>query len=114
MDVLSLPVVQEFLRCATQLYEHGWAERNGGKGGTEIPWLSGGRKGRLLIPAGTELPLQPLQDFLDRWLSRNAGELDYIHGEEALAAMSGEPGSVGFRLMSGGGHGCVLRGRGSA
>ena len=50
------------------------------------------------IPAGTELPLQALQDFLDRWLSRNAGELDYIHGEEALAAMSGEPGSVGFRL----------------
>ncbi len=30
MDVLSLPIVGEFLRCATQLYEHGWAERNGG------------------------------------------------------------------------------------
>ena len=85
------------IRDASEAFPEG-ADRNGGKGGTEIPWLSGGRKGRLLIPAGTELPLQPLQDFLDRWLSRNAGELDYIHGEEALAAMSGEPGCVGFRL----------------
>ncbi|MBQ3380327.1 MAG: DUF1015 family protein, partial [Oscillospiraceae bacterium] len=85
------------IRDASEAFLEG-ADRNGGKGGTEIPWVSGGRKGRLLIPAGTELPLQPLQDFLDRWLSRNAGELDYIHGEEALAAMSGEPGCVGFRL----------------
>ena len=85
------------IRDASEAFPEG-ADRNGGKGGTEIPWLSGERKGRLLIPAGTELPLQPLQDFLDRWLSRNAGELDYIHGEEALAAMSGEPGCVGFRL----------------
>ena len=85
------------IRDASEAFPEG-ADRNGGKGVTEIPWLSGGRKGRLLIPAGTELPLQPLQDFLDRWLSRNAGELDYIHGEEALTAMSGEPGCVGFRL----------------
>lgn len=30
MDILSLPAVREFLRCATQLYAHGWAERNAG------------------------------------------------------------------------------------
>ena len=30
MDLLSLPIVREYLRCATQLYAHGWAERNGG------------------------------------------------------------------------------------
>ncbi len=30
MDILRLPAVGEFLRAATQLYNHGWAERNAG------------------------------------------------------------------------------------
>ena len=69
-----------------------------GDGGSDIPWLCGDRGGRLHLAAGTGLPLQALQDFLDGWLSRNSGELDYIHGEETLAAVSREPGCVGFRL----------------
>ncbi|MDD6188951.1 MAG: rhamnulose-1-phosphate aldolase [Clostridiales bacterium] len=30
MDIINIPIVKEYLRTATQLYEHGWAERNGG------------------------------------------------------------------------------------
>lgn len=30
MDITSLPIVKEYLRCASELYAHGWAERNGG------------------------------------------------------------------------------------
>lgn len=30
MDITAIPAVREYLRCATQLYAHGWAERNGG------------------------------------------------------------------------------------
>ena len=66
--------------------------------GTEIPWLSEGREGCLTVPDGAGLPLQILQDFLDRWLALHDGELDYIHGLDALCAVSCEPGSVGFRL----------------
>ena len=66
--------------------------------GTVIPWLSGGRDGCLTVPEGAGLPLQVLQDFLDRWLGLHDGELDYIHGLEALCAVSREPGCVGFRL----------------
>ncbi|MER2235176.1 MAG: DUF1015 domain-containing protein [Candidatus Limivicinus sp.] len=86
------------IRDASAAFPEDRASCQGTICGTEIPWLSGGREGRLLIPEGTGLPLQVLQDFLDRWLSLHPGELDYIHGGEALAAMAGEPGCVGFRL----------------
>ena len=69
-----------------------------GKDGCEIPWISGQREGTLHIPEGTGLPLQVLQDFLDGWLRSHPGELDYIHGLDALAAVGREPGCVGFRL----------------
>ena len=69
-----------------------------GESGWEIPWISGEREGILHVPAGTGLPLQTLQGFLDRWLETHAGELDYIHGREALETVGREPGNVGFLL----------------
>ena len=47
---------------------------------------------------GNLLPLAILQEALDRWLTENRGELDYIHGDAALAALEHERGSVGFQL----------------
>ncbi|MCR5088941.1 MAG: DUF1015 domain-containing protein [Oscillospiraceae bacterium] len=67
--------------------------------GGEIPWQSGDNSGLLRVPVENGmLPLAVLQDFLDGWLRRNAGELDYIHGEEALSDMAKADDSVGFRL----------------
>ena len=67
--------------------------------GTLIPWVSCGKSGALRIPEeGDLLPLALLQRELDRWLTENEGEIDYIHGEAALLALEHEQGSVGFRL----------------
>ena len=67
--------------------------------GTPVPWVSGGKNGVLRIPEeGDLLPLALLQRELDRWLTENDGELDYIHGDAALDALEHEQGSVGFRL----------------
>ena len=67
--------------------------------GTEIPWVSGSGSGTLRVERhGDLLPLAVLQEALDQWLSENRGELDYIHGEAALAALEHERDCVGFRL----------------
>ena len=66
---------------------------------TEIPWVSEAGSGKLRVEnQGDLLPLAILQDALDRWLTENGGELDYIHGDAALATLEHEKGCVGFRL----------------
>jgi len=48
---------------------------------------------RLNLPVGT------LQDFLDEWLrSGQAGEIDYVHGDDAVLSLSLKPGNAGFFL----------------
>ena len=37
-----------------------------------------------------------LQTFLDEYLKANGGEVDYIHGEDSLKALSARPDAVGF------------------
>ena len=67
--------------------------------GSEIPWISGDRRGTVIVSTEDgRLPLAGLQDFLDSWLMQNDGELDYIHGTDALTALASEPDSVGFCL----------------
>ncbi len=67
--------------------------------GTPVPWISGSRRGVLVLPKKQGiLPLEILQEFLDVWLCSHDGTLDYIHGEKALDALSEEENTVGFRL----------------
>jgi uncharacterized protein (DUF1015 family) len=35
---------------------------------------------------------------LDQWLAENAGEIDYIHGDEEVAALAHQKNAVGFML----------------
>ena len=37
-----------------------------------------------------------MQDFIDGYLKSNDGEVDYIHGEDSVYALSKKAGSVGF------------------
>lgn len=70
-------------------------------GGTEITWFVGKNTGKLSIntPKG-ELTVGILQDFLDRWLAENAGEIDYIHGDDAVAQLAEADHAIGFLLPS--------------
>ena len=46
------------------------------------------------------LTVGSLQSFLDKWLSENAGKIDYIHGEDVVANLSSAENSIGFLLPS--------------
>lgn len=59
-------------------------------GGEELTIRIGGRDGRL--------PAARLQAALDAWLGEHPGQIDYIHGEDALRSLSARADAVGFLL----------------
>ena len=67
--------------------------------GTAVTWFMGNEQGVLSIstPAG-ELTVGILQDFLDQWLQENAGEIDYIHGDDAVQKLAQADNAIGFLL----------------
>ncbi len=62
-----------------------------------IPWFSGAEQGvlQLKIDAG-QLPLAALQQALDAYLAENAGEIDYIHGDDVVKQLASEEDALGF------------------
>ncbi|MCR5663699.1 MAG: DUF1015 domain-containing protein [Oscillospiraceae bacterium] len=68
-------------------------------GGYPVRWFSGGKSGLLeLDRSKSELAVGVLQSFLDAYLRENAGEIDYIHDDDALIALSEPADAVGFLL----------------
>ena len=67
--------------------------------GCPVTWFSQGHSGvvRLKVKPG-QLPLSVMQSFLDDYLARNPGQIDYIHGDDTLQELSQAPGSIGFLL----------------
>ena len=43
-----------------------------------------------------QLTVGTLQDFIDEYLSKNEGEVDYIHGVDSVTALSNKEDAVGF------------------
>ncbi len=48
----------------------------------------------------SNLAVGTLQAFIDDYLSRHGGEVDYIHGEDVVERLAKEPGNIGFVLPS--------------
>lgn len=70
----------------------------GGKG-TAIKWFANGEAGELFInDENGELPLEVIQIALDKYLKANAGEIDYIHGDETLKQLSQKENTIGFLM----------------
>lgn len=73
--------------------------REGEGEGHTLRYVCGGRQGVLTVPHPTaQLAVGTLQTFLDDYLKKNSGEVDYIHGDAAAEALGAEPGSVAFLL----------------
>lgn len=68
--------------------------------GYPVKWCAGEKRGTVYLdPAkGGDLPVAILQAFLDDYLSKADGVIDYIHGDGVLTDLATEPGSVGFLL----------------
>ena len=68
-----------------------------GEASCDIPWFSGNEQGifRLEMQPG-QLPLAALQQALDAYLKENAGEIDYIHGDDTLVELAKQENALGF------------------
>ncbi|MCB1776908.1 MAG: DUF1015 domain-containing protein [Candidatus Competibacteraceae bacterium] len=77
-----------------------WQEMEQRSGCHTLAFTSRDHHGVLLIeqPRLT-LPVASLQAFLDPYLENQPGaRIDYIHGDDALAQLSAQPGNLGFYL----------------
>lgn len=69
------------------------------EGGVCVPWIAGEKKGEIYLNvAKGELTVGVLQDFLDKWLTQNEGEIDYIHDTDAVMNFAKVPAAIGFLL----------------
>ena len=70
-----------------------------GAKGTAVKWFANGQAGELSInDENGELPLEVIQIALDKYLKANAGEIDYIHGDETLEQLSQKENTIGFLM----------------
>ena len=67
--------------------------------GQPVQWHIGNAQGILYVhdPDGT-LPVGIVQDFLDDYLAKHPGVIDYIHGEDALQQLAQAENAIGLIL----------------
>ncbi len=67
--------------------------------GYAVQWVIGEKTGTVYLDRNMgELAVAVLQSFLDEWLAKNPGEIDYIHGDDEVAALAKRPNAIGFLL----------------
>ena len=68
-------------------------------GGQEIRFVFGNKKGAVYVQnAPSNLPVGTLQKFLDDYLSKNGGEIDYIHGDDVVCSLAQKENTIGFMV----------------
>lgn len=69
------------------------------EGGFPVQWYTGASSGTLYLDRSrSQLAVGVLQSFLDAYLKENPGEIDYIHGDNDLRQLAGQPDAIGFLL----------------
>ncbi len=69
------------------------------EGGYPVTWYKGEESGVVYLdPDKSQLTVGALQSFLDGYLSRNPGEIDYIHGDDTLIDLARADNAIGFIL----------------
>ncbi len=67
--------------------------------GSPVLWQIGQKSGTVYVSDGEgKLPVGIIQDFLDGYLQTHKGEVDYVHGADAVQALALIPGTVGLTL----------------
>ena len=60
----------------------------------------GNEKFEIPFPSDAIDGVKAVQAFIDDYLRRNGGEVDYIHGDDELETLCGARGAVGIKLPS--------------
>lgn len=67
--------------------------------GHVLEYVYGGKEGCVTVPnPNAQLPVGTLQAFLDEYLKKESGRIDYIHGEDVTRELALQPKSIGFLL----------------
>lgn len=67
--------------------------------GHTIAYTYAGHTGFVTVPEPkVQLAVGTLQAFIDAYLKDNAGEVDYIHGDDVTDQLGAKPGNIGFKL----------------
>ena len=68
-------------------------------GGQEIRYTYMGNEGVVYIKNGTSnLPVGTLQKFLDDYIKKHGGEVDYIHGDDVVRELTTADNTIGFMV----------------
>ncbi len=69
------------------------------EGGYAVEYVMGGERGTLYLDRTRgELAVAVLQEFLDKWMKENPCQIDYIHGDDEVAALAQKENAIGFLL----------------
>lgn len=67
--------------------------------GHVLEYVYGGVEGCVTVPhPAAQLPVGTLQSFLDKYLEKEGGRIDYIHGDDVTRELASQPKSIGFLL----------------
>lgn len=67
--------------------------------GQRIEFVSAQKRGVLTVKnPESGLAVGTLQNFLDQYIKKNGGRVDYVHGEEVAESLGSKPGNIGFLL----------------
>lgn len=83
-------------RLLSELFEYCPGARCGGEG-KGFDYVTAAKSGRI-TGIGEGLAVGVLQDFLDEYIAKNGGRIDYIHGLGVAESLARTPGSIGFLL----------------
>lgn len=68
-------------------------------GGQKIRYSYNGKEGAIYVKdAPSNLPVGTLQKFLDEYLEKNGGTIDYIHGDDVVRKLTEEKNTIGFMM----------------
>lgn len=71
----------------------------GTTGGQEFTYITGGKRETVhVMNPPTNLAVGTLQKFIDTYLEKNGGRVDYIHGDDVVEELSNNSKNIGFLL----------------
>lgn len=93
------PIHRVITKCDPEALLHALKAEACAEEGFAVKWYIGAESGTVYLDkAKSQLAVGVLQGFLDAYLKENAGEIDYIHDDDALIALAQQEKSIGFLL----------------
>lgn len=87
---------EKLLKDFMKYYKYASYNDNGGQ---RIDFTYQGSEGSVYVKnAPSNLPVGTLQKFLDEYIEKNGGEIDYIHGNDVVRKLTEEKNTIGFMV----------------